>query len=103
MVCGLISFCRFIIVVIMPHKSIRIIENELAIAKTQVKIGGVYSHYKNPEHLVKVIALGTQEATDKSCVIYQDIANKNLIWVRCLDIWLEKPLKNTPRFKLIKE
>ncbi|MFA4855539.1 MAG: DUF1653 domain-containing protein [archaeon] len=71
-------------------------------AKTQVKVGGIYSHYKNPEHLVKVIALGTQEATDKLGVIYQEAANKNLVFVRDLNIWLERPLKDIPRFKLVK-
>lgn len=86
----------------MPHKSHLIIEKELEIAKTQVKVGGIYSHYKNPEHLVKVIALGTQEATDKLCVIYQEVANKNLVFVRDLDIWLKMPLKDIPRFKLVK-
>lgn len=86
----------------MPHKSHLIIEKELEMAKTQVKVGGIYSHYKNPEHLVKVIALGTQEATDKLCVIYQEAANKNLVFVRDLNIWLERPLKDIPRFKLVK-
>jgi len=86
----------------MPHKSHLIIEKELEMAKTQVKVGGIYSHYKNPEHLVKVIALGTQEATDKLGVIYQEAANKNLVFVRDLNIWLERPLKDIPRFKLVK-
>jgi hypothetical protein len=85
----------------MPHKSRHDIERELAAAKKQVEIGSVYSHYKNPEHLVKVTAIGIQEATDKLCVIYQDVANENLVFVRDLDVWLEKPLKGTPRFKLV--
>lgn len=83
------------------HKNVQDIERELEIAKTKVKVGGTYSHFKNPEHLVKIIALGTQEATDKICVIYQDIKNENLIFVRDLDIWLENPLAGTPRFKLV--
>ncbi len=86
----------------MPHKSNRVIEKELEKAETRVKVGGIYSHYKNPEHLVKVIALGIQEATDKLCVVYQDAANKKLVFVRDLDIWLKMPFKDTPRFKLIK-
>ena len=85
----------------MPHRDPRTVEKELEIAKKQVKLGGTYSHYKNPEHLVKVLAIGTQEATDKLCVIYQDVAHEDLIFVRDLDIWLEEPLKNTPRFRLI--
>ncbi len=85
------------------HKSPEDIENELEMAKKKVVIGGMYSHYKNPEHLVKVIALGTQEATDKLCVIYRETANGNLIFVRDLDVWLENPIKDTPRFKLVKK
>jgi hypothetical protein len=85
----------------MPHKDYRAIEKELEIAKRQVRIGGIYSHYKNPEHLVRVIAVGIQEATDKLCVIYQEVANGNHVFVRDLDIWLEEPLGGTPRFRLI--
>ena len=81
----------------MHHKGHQAIERELETAKLLVKINGVYSHYKNPSHLVRVVAIGTQEATDKLCVIYRDEANKNLIFVRDLDIWLEKPLKGIYR------
>lgn len=86
----------------MSHKNHQTLEKELKIAKKRVKIGGIYSHYKNPKHLVKVITIGTQEATDKLCVIYQEVSNENLIFVRDLDVWLEKPIKNTPHFKLIR-
>jgi hypothetical protein len=85
----------------MEHKSHQAIEKELETAKAYVKIGGLYSHYKNPERLYKVTAIGVQEATDKLCVIYQDLMNRNLVFVRDLDIWLEKPLKDTPRFRLL--
>ncbi len=85
----------------MPHKSQDDIARDLEIAKAKVKVGGTYSHYKNPKHLVKVIALGTQEATDKPCVIYQEIEGGRHIFVRDLDIWLEYPVKGMPRFKLI--
>ncbi|MFH0954780.1 MAG: DUF1653 domain-containing protein [Candidatus Micrarchaeota archaeon] len=85
----------------MAHKSYSAIEKELVAAKKRVKVGGTYSHYKNPKHLVKVVALGTQEATDKVCVIYHDIANPDVLFVRDLDSWLEMPIKDTPRFKLV--
>ncbi len=85
----------------MEHKDHQTLERELEMAKEKVKIGGVYSHYKNPEHRVRVIAIGIQEATEKLCVIYRDAADENLIFVRDLDIWLEKPLKDTPRFRLV--
>jgi len=82
----------------MPHKSHEDLERELGIAKTQVRIGGIYLHYKNPDHKVRV-----QEATDKLCVIYQDMANEKLVFVRDLDVWLEEPVKGTPRFRLVTE
>ena len=77
-------------------------EQELASARKLVKIGGIYSHYKDPKHLVKVVALGIQEATDKLCVIYCGLANEDILFVRDLDIWLEKPT-GIPRFKLLDE
>ena len=85
----------------MPHKSPEAIEKELDAAKALVKIGGTYSHFKNPQHLVDVVAVGIQEATDKVCVVYRDAKNRNLLFVRDLDSWLEMPLKGTPRFKLV--
>jgi hypothetical protein len=84
----------------MPHKDHRALEEELEAAKRQVVVGGIYSHYKNPEHRVRVVAIGIQEATDKLCVIYCDAADENLIFVRDLDVWLEEPLRGTPRFRL---
>ena len=45
----------------MPHKSHQDIGRELENAKRQVRIGGIYSHYKNPEHLVRVIAIGVRK------------------------------------------
>jgi len=87
----------------MPHKSHEDLERELGIAKTQVRIGGIYLHYKNPDHKVRVTAIGVQEATDKLCVIYQDMANEKLVFVRDLDVWIEEPVKGTPRFRLFTE
>lgn len=72
------------------HKSHKQIKKELREAEKKIKVGGVYSHYKNPENLYKVIGFGIQEATDKVCVIYQAEYDKKLIFVRDLDFWLEK-------------
>lgn len=84
-----------------PHKDPKAIEKELESAKRLVRINGRYSHYKNPEHIVKVIAIGIQEASDKICVVYQEEAGKNLLFVRDLDVWLENPIPGIPRFSLI--
>lgn len=81
------------------------IEEEFKNAKKFVKVGGTYSHYKHPENLYTVIAIATQEATDKICVIYQANYGKEILFVRDLDSWIEKPLlngKRIKRFKLVK-
>lgn len=88
----------------MPHKTHTGLHNELKEAKKLVKINGVYSHYKNPSKLYKVIALGIQEATDKICVIYQAEYDHDLFFIRDLDSWIEKPLvegQEVERFKRV--
>ncbi len=87
----------------MPNKSHEELEKELAAAKGQVKIGGIYVHYKNPDAFYKVIGLGIQEATDTVCVIYQAEYNKELIFVRDLVDWMKKPSENKERFMLVKK
>ena len=85
----------------MPHKSHEQVGREIADAGQQVKVGGVYAHYKNRDNHYKVIGFGIQEATDKICVIYQGFDNK-LLFVRDLDDWLSKPSSDVERFTLVK-
>lgn len=89
----------------MSHtKTFEDLEKELNEAKKAVKIGGTYSNYKSPRNLYKVVALGTQEATEKLCVIYQSEDERKLLFVRDLDNWLDKPDVDgtkVERFKLI--
>lgn len=55
----------------MAHtKTHQDIEKEIQKAQNEVKIGGIYAHYKHPENRYKVLALATQEATDNLCIIY---------------------------------
>ncbi len=68
----------------MAHKSREVLENELKEARTKIVVGGTYAHYKDPKHFVRVTTLGFQEAIDKLCVVYQDLSNRNLIFVRDL-------------------
>jgi hypothetical protein len=85
----------------MEHKSHQILEEELQKAGKQVKVGGTYSHFKHPERLYKVVSLGVQEGTDRICVIYRAEYNKDLVFVRDLDSWLEKPKEGIDRFTLV--
>lgn len=86
----------------MDHKDQQVLQEELEAAQKQVKIGGTYSHYKNPDKLYEVIALGVQELNDKLCVVYQAKYGKKIIFIRDLDSWLKEPLKGTPRFRFIR-
>lgn len=89
----------------MSHKTHEEIEKELREAKKLIKLGGLYSHYKKPERLYKIIGFATQEASDKICVIYQAEYGKKLIFVRDLDSWLNSTLvngKKITRFKQVK-
>jgi hypothetical protein len=63
---------------------------ELEAAAKLVKVGGEYSHYKNPQQTYKVLHLAFTEWDDKVCVIYQAQYGENVIFVRPLDSWLEK-------------
>lgn len=73
----------------MAHKNQIGLERELNQAAEMVKVGEIYSHYKNPQNHYQVIGLGVQEATDKICVIYQAQYGGKFIFVRDLDSWLD--------------
>lgn len=89
----------------MPHaKTHEALENELQETAKQIRVGGIYAHFKNPDHHYKVIALAHQEATDKVCVVYQTLYGNKLLFVRDAASWLETPIVNgekVPRFHLI--
>jgi hypothetical protein len=73
------------------HKDHAQLQTELAAARTQVQVGGVYAHYKYPSNHYKVIGLGWREATDELCVIYQAEYDPTLVFIRELSSWLETP------------
>lgn len=71
------------------HKTHAQLDDELAGAKTKVRVGGKYVHYKTPDKYYRVLNVAVQEATDNICVIYQSLYGSGVIFVRDLDIWLE--------------
>lgn len=82
---------------------------KIELAKTQVRVGGVYSHWKNPNKLYKVLEIGFCEWDETAVVVYQQLNAKNPItWVRRLtgiDGWLTKADyngKKINRFEKIK-
>lgn len=85
------------------HKDHDQLHREIEEARKQVVVGGMYSHYKYPENTYEVINLGFIEATDAVCVIYRATYDKELIFVRPLDSWLdilELEGRKIPRFKI---
>ena len=54
-----------------------------------VRVGAIYRHYKFPTRDYMVLNLAIQEATEKVCVIYQDMHEPDAPpFVRDLDSWL---------------
>lgn len=67
-------------------------------AKKQVRVGGVYAHYRHPDRFYKVLAIALQEKNEEPCVVYQALYGDGLIWVRDLSIWCSYVNPSTPRF-----
>jgi hypothetical protein len=72
------------------HKSQEELQAALQSAGQQVIVGGLYTHYKNPEQEYKVIHLAITEWDDDLCVIYQAQYAAQIIFVRPLKSWLQK-------------
>jgi hypothetical protein len=57
-------------------------------AKQQVEVGAVYRHSKTGL-IVKVVAVGLNEADEQPVVVYEHQGDPNLTWVRFLDVFVE--------------
>jgi hypothetical protein len=79
------------------HKSSDELKRELAAARQQVKVGGIYAHYKQPANTYKVLDVAVEEATDEVCVIYQAQYGDKLVFTRPLKSWLESVDKDGAR------
>lgn len=67
----------------------------------EVKIGGIYRHYKNKDY--KVLAVATHSETLEKMVVYQALYGEKGIWVRPLAMFVEMVEidgKEIPRFAL---
>ena len=67
----------------------------------EIKIGGIYRHYKNKEY--KVLALATHTETLEKMVVYQALYGEEAVWVRPLAMFMEMVEiggKNISRFVL---
>lgn len=89
----------------MSHISHDELNKRIVAATKLVVIGGVYRHYKYQDRKYFVEKICIQEATEKVCILYKDIAELSVpSFVRDLDSWLESVEwegKTVPRFVLL--
>ena len=71
-------------------------DSELA---TMIKVGGIYSYYKNLDNKYKVLGLAILESNTEVCVIYEPQYGVKLPFVRPLSNWLEEVEINNTNFK----
>lgn len=62
----------------MSHLSHEELNKKIKEAGKSVIIGGIYRHYKYPDRKYFVENICIQEATQKVCIIYKDIAHSVL-------------------------
>ena len=70
----------------------------------EIKINGIYRHYKG--NYYKVLAIGKHSESLDNLVIYQAQYGSNDIWCRPLDMWndeIDYNGKTCKRFELVKE
>ena len=76
----------------------------LSQATSVVKVGGIYSHYKNLDNKYKVLSLVILESTTEVCVIYEPQYGAKIPFVRPISNWLgevDVDGKKVKRFTLI--
>lgn len=74
----------------------------------EVKIGGLYRHFKNKLYYVKDVAIHSE--TSQKFVVYQQLYGEHLTYIRPLEMFLSevdhekyKDVKQKFRFELIEE
>jgi hypothetical protein len=74
----------------MARKSHEELEKELIEAKKEIKVGGVYKHFKNADSRYKVVSLAFTESDEKLAVVYQNIKEPNLVFIKPFDTWFDE-------------
>lgn len=82
----------------MSHSNIVLLTKKIQSARLLVKKNGRYYHYKTPNKYYKVLDIALQENTENPCVIYCQIDNPEIIWVRDLNVWCEKVLNDNNQY-----
>ncbi len=71
------------------HEAQNVLSDKLKRAATEVRIGGIYSHYKRPTETYRVVNLAVTESDDEVCVVYEAQYGERLMFVRPLTSWLD--------------
>lgn len=82
------------------HKSFEELQLSLSAATSQVKLEGVYAHYKDEGSRYKAIGLCILESTDEVAVRYVSLESEDIEFIRPLTEWLEE-IDGRQRFSLI--
>lgn len=69
----------------MAHTPYSELKKIKSAALKKVKVGGIYYHHKNPNVFYKVIDIAFQESDESLCVIYHNVENPEVIFVRNLE------------------
>ena len=69
----------------------------------EIKIGGIYAHYKGKDRLYEVVGLAKHSETLEDMVIYKALYKGDFpdgqLWARPAAMWSE-PVNGAPRFRL---
>lgn len=74
-------------------------------AAADLKAGDLYYHYKDPSTQYRILYCALQEADEATCVVYQNVQQPDLVWVRNLSSWNEQVVVNgmlEARFRPVK-
>lgn len=84
----------------MAHKTQEKLSQQVNSALEKIKVGQLYYHYKNPNHLYILEFVGCLESSEEVCVGYRSLYGKGILWIRSLENFLSKTQEGKMRFKL---
>ena len=85
----------------MAHISEEELRKNLEQAAALVPVGGVYTHYRTPDHTYTIVGHAILEADDAIGIIYKANYGEGITFVRALTSWQERIDHNgvmVPRF-----
>ena len=69
----------------MTHLDEKQLSRLLEKAKSKIKVGDIYFHYKNPLRQYVIDFVGLLEANEEPCVAYRALYEKKFLWVRAFN------------------